>query len=455
MKTVAAASALLTLLFAVQPVRAQDSGSTAAPEVTDAERAALLDQADATLDAVELLRALEAPAPMQRFVLDREALMTELLALVDRELPPSSRYAQDRLAYALGLVDRPGAWIDETLRMLETEVAGFYDHHHATFYILADTPAEMQGAIMAHELHHGVQDQNFDLGAMLSRAKWVTDVAVARQALVEGDAVAVMVAYSAGGAGIVTSPSPARAALSSQMDAGADANPGAPPVMWDQLLFPYVEGLRFVFALMTDGSWDPVDAAFADPPMSSEQVLHPERYLERDAPTWLTFDVASVVAALGGTRYLADVGGEMLLGSFCTHVLAERVSEAACSRAAEGWDGDRIEAFEFADAPDRDLLVWASVWDSADDARGFATTLARLSSPWLGTMDREEFEGAHGGGWLAASERGALWVEHWGDLALIVYDRNPESDADAGRAVVRAVADAVWPTVIRSEYPAF
>lgn len=426
-----------------------------AHDVTEAERQALLDQADATLEDVERLRALSAPAPMERFVLDRDALMAELLTLVDRELPASSRYAQDRLAYALGVVDRPGAWIDETLAMLESEVAGFYDHHNETFYILADTPAEMQGPVMAHELHHGVQDQNFDLGAMVRDAKWVTDVAVARQALIEGDAVAVMIAFTVGDAGVVTAPSPARAAFSSQMSAGADANPGAPPVMWDQLLFPYVEGVRFVFALMSDASWAPVDAAFADPPMSSEQVLHPERYIERDAPTWLTFDVAETVAAVGGTRYLADVGGEMLLRSFCTHVLAERVSEAACTRAAEGWDGDRLEAFEFPDDPDRDLLVWASVWDSADDARGFATTLARLSSPWLGTMDREAFEGAHGGGWLAASDRGALWVEHWGDLALLVYDRHPESDPGSSADLVRSVADALWPTLLRSEYPAF
>ena len=194
---------------------------------------------------------------------------------------------------------------------------------------------------------------------VVGRAEWMTDPTLAVHALIEGDALAVMTAFMLGGPDQVTGESLTRTAMMASLDGATSPNTATvPAVMWAQLVFPYSAGLEFVFALVEPGDWSPVDAVYLDPPTSTEQVMHPERYVERDEPTWLSFDAGT---PSGAQRYVADVFGEMMILETCSQLLVDRVSRAACERAAEGWDGDRLEAFSFPDDPARDLVVWASV----------------------------------------------------------------------------------------------
>ncbi len=442
--------AALFCLAATPEASAQWGGKPS--ELTDAEADHLLAQSEQILFQIEQLRGIGATREMARAVMDREGLTEALQALVDRELPPAAREAQNRLTYAFGLTEERDAWIAQYLGLLQTEVAGFYDHETETFYILADTPPEAQASVMAHELFHGVQDQRWGIETIIGQGEFLSDVVLSAQSLIEGDAVAVMMAYSLG-AEAVTHGSVARSVMSGAMQRATSLNTTtAPQVMWDQLVFPYASGLAFVFSLVAPDDWSAVNAAYVDPPRSTEQVMHPERYVERDMPTWLEFSVDGVP---GAERYLADVFGEMMIGSVLRALLADRVSAESCARAAEGWDGDRLEAFRFADDPERDLLVWLSVWDSEDDARGFAVTASRLSTPWLNTMERTELSGAHGGSWTAETPDGLLYVERWGDLALVVSDRfGTVGEAERHAAVSQAVA-SVWRTASRHAYPTF
>lgn len=412
----------------------------------------LLEQADAILDVIQAHRGIEATRAIARAVLDRDEVLARILEIVDREIPPTLRDAQNRLAVALGLVPADVAWIDRYLELIQAEIAGFYDDHEETFYILGDMPAALQAPIMAHELFHALQDQMWDLEVLIGERQWVTDAALAVQALVEGDALAVMTAYMLGGPDQVTHDSVTRAAMMMSLSGSAVRNTsGAPDSMWAQLIFPYTVGLAFVFAVVEPGDWGPVDAVYTDPPLSTEQTMHPERYLVRDDPTWLEFQIDQPGLGL----VAADVFGEFMIGETCAQLLAGGVSRAACDRAADGWDGDRLEVHSFDSDPERDLVVWASVWDSTEEARAYAAVAERLSGPWLGARSEPVASGDYGGAWLAVSERGVLWVEQWGDAALLVLDWHGSADAEARTQIVEAVVADVWSTVSRSRYPEF
>lgn len=436
-----AAAVVACALFAPASGRAQT-----APDAT-----LLLEQADQILELIQLQRGVPATEPVARAVLSRDELLERILGIVERELPPDAREVQNRVAVALGLVAPGGDWFGQYMTLLEAEIAGFYDDHNGTFYILDDMAGPLQAPIMAHELFHAIQDQRWGIRDVVGESEWLTDGSLAVQALLEGDALAVMTAYMLDDPDQVTRDSLTRSAMTMSMSGAAVRNTSdAPDAMWAQLVFPYTAGLRFVFEVVEPSDWGPVDALYVDPPVSTEQVLHPERYLDRDEPTWLSF---AADAPRSAERYVADVFGEFMISETCSQLLPD-VSTAACERAADGWDGDRLEAYRFADDDARDLIVWASVWDDADEARAFAAVASRLSGPWLDASAVSVGTGAHGGAWIADTEAGTLWVEHWGDLALLVLDWRGEVRQGARRRDVENVVDSVWTSLSRSRYPA-
>ena len=446
---------VLTAIALAGQVRAQEADTRVVVQlIVEAEPmvGGLLDQADAILQSIQLHRGILAEREVERHVMNRDAVLQRLLEIVERELPPGVRESQDRVAVALGLVEPGTSYFDMYLSLLEQEIAGFYDDATETFYILADTPRAMQAPVMAHELFHALQDQRWGIENVVGNGEWLTDVTLATQALIEGDALAVMAAFMLNGPDQVTGDTLARQAMMLSLGDAATMNTsGVPSAMWAQLVFPYSVGLAFVFELVQPGDWSPIDAVYDDPPQSTEQVMHPERYTNRDVPTWLDFQAT----VPGGERYLADVFGEFMIAESLRQVLADHVSDGSCDRAADGWDGDRLEAYQFADFPDRDVIVWASVWDDASEADGFATVASRLSAGWLQTDDRVEHVGEHGRGWFAESEVGSLWVERWGDMALVVLDWHGDASPSERSAVIRAAVDSTWATLERSRYPAF
>ena len=413
--------------------------------------AELLERADAVLAEIEEQRGVPSTGPVERAVLDRGSLLERLLEIVQEDLPDDMQERYDRIAVAMGLVDRGESYFDMYLSMLEDEVAGFYDDSRNRFYILADTPASMQDSVMAHELFHAIQDQQWGLDQLIGEGEWISDVALSAQALIEGDALAVMMAYMLDDPDAVTEPGVARSTVAMSMETATAMNTGdVPPAVWAQLVFPYVAGIQMIFEVVQPGDWSPIDAMYTDPPRSTEQVMHPERYIDRDEPTWITLNLGPVD---GAERYMTDVLGEFFAGELLAQLLDGSASRAACLRAADGWDGDRLEAYRFDADPERDLLVWASVWDSVEEAQSFAAVANYLSSPWLDTRDRASSAGAEGEATLAVNEAGVLWVERWGDLALVVIDRGGIADAESRRAFVSDLVDRAWSGFERSRYP--
>jgi hypothetical protein len=176
----------------------------------------------------------------------------------------------------------------------------------------------------------------------------------------------------------------------------------APPIITESMMFPYLRGLVFFAKLANDGGWKAIDEAYAEPPVSTEQILHPEKYrLHRDLP--MVVDLGPLEPGEGWKEVGRNVMGEMQLG-----VLLRRQDGKA---AAAGWDGDRYAIFE---KPDGSLaLAWFSTWDSENDASEFARNYLKYQTGRLGSgtarpgRDTETLTRVHEGAAFAVERRGA------------------------------------------------
>jgi hypothetical protein len=155
--------------------------------------------------------------------------------------------------------------------------------------------------------------------------------------------------------------------------AGGKSLREAPVILSETMIFPYLRGLVFCAHLTNEGGWEALNKAYRNPPLSTEQVIHPEKYLaDPDAPT--AVDLGRLEPGEGWKELGRNVVGEMQLG-----VLLRRHGGKV---AAAGWDGDRYAVFE---GPEGRLgLVWLSTWDSAQDAREFHKGYARFQTTKLG-----------------------------------------------------------------------
>jgi hypothetical protein len=138
------------------------------------------------------------------------------------------------------------------------------------------------------------------------------------------------------------------------------------------MAFQYNAGSGFAAAAYLRGGWPAVDAAHRDPPASSEQVLHPEKYFDaRDRPIEVALGGTEELERRGWTRVFEDTFGELDV-----RVLAGRVFDPVRAGAiAAGWGGDRCRVLVRSDAM---IVAWLSVWDSEEDARDFADNVTQV-----------------------------------------------------------------------------
>ncbi len=335
----------------------------------------------------------------------RERVLEELA----EEFPPERMQAVQKAGRRLGFFP-PEFDLHVTFTDLLTEqIAGFYDPERKELCIVDRVPAsgmekvaegliEMMSGLQAsdiysvHELTHAVQDQHFDLETLPIEVKDNDDLVMAVKSLVEGDATYVMFDVMARAMGQSADTMSTRGMSASAVPFGGKAAQ-APEYLKQALVFPYFAGLHFVQRARRQGGWRRVDALYADLPASTEQILHPEKFLgpERDLPQRLQWGKLAALPEATWTLVERNVLGEFGMRMF----LKARGVRIGANRYAAGWDGDRYHIYE--EAGGRLLLLLASTWDDADEAADFVTALTepldeaagdagRLSGPagWSG-----------------------------------------------------------------------
>jgi hypothetical protein len=221
---------------------------------------------------------------------------------------------------------------------------------------------------VAHEYDHALQDQHFDLDSLEVKDLTQGDRTLARLALIEGDATAVMLDWTLQNLGpdelgeLTGAMSPADEQLLDSM----------PPILRRQLEFPYLDGYLFVSTLRGGRGYGPVNDAFGQLPVSTEQIMHPEKY-PTERPVRVTLPDVAAALGDGWVESYVQTMGEMQLGVWVADgeggsgLAGLQLPNAA---AAAGWGGDRMASL---DGPDGTwAVVWQTDWDSPEDADEFA-----------------------------------------------------------------------------------
>ena len=368
----------------VPPTTAPASPSPSAATPSSAPSPAASADPDAIYDAIEQqviqIRGLRPSRPVPRQSIDETELRTMLTEEFDRQSPPDYVAANERLYKALGLIPADSDLRDLTLDMLSGGVVGFYRDDQGKLYVVSKTglPGVGERITFAHEFDHALQDQNFTVFKDQEGILDESDRILARQAVFEGDATLLMTLWAAGH----FSPQDMLAYLALSADPAAQAVlQRTPPFLRDLLLYPYTTGLAFVQTIQQRSGWPGVDDVYGQMPVSTEQILHPEKYAAREAP--IQVDLPADLAAQLGSGWsipLEDTFGELQIDYWLRE---SGVKPAIATAAASGWGGDRLAV---AKGPSGAWgIVIDTAWDSAADASEFAdaagTAIAGLADP--------------------------------------------------------------------------
>jgi hypothetical protein len=366
----------------------------------------LVPEARAIARQIAAIRGLAILRPIAFEVRDRAAIRGYARASLAEQMPPAQWDAYEALLVHTGMIPYGTDLEDLVVGLYAEQIAGYYDPPRETFYLADWLPQLLQRGVVAHEVTHALQDQHFDLERWLADMPPTEDESLARAAVAEGDAMAAMIAYLLEPMGAGVEDLPPLSDLMGGQGAMAGAYPSfdaAPEALQRLLLFPYVEGSDFVREALARGGWDAVDQLYRDPPTSSEQILHPDRYFDaRDEPRVLALPAADAGLSLITEGSWGEFGTRLALAA----ALADTARPAV---AASGWDGDR---FALWGEPDGGLrYLWVSAWDSPAIAERFAEAYAQAAmdrAPGSARMTTAEgrFELAAGGRTLALVRRG-------------------------------------------------
>jgi hypothetical protein len=392
--------------------------------------AALLRRTDAVAAEVSRIRGLPLKQPIPNELVDRKELRARLLKLAAEDKTAAESAAEAFALERWGMIP-PGLDYEAMLIDLLTEqIAGYYDPDTKKLTIsrtAGEDPAWAE-MVLAHELDHGLQDQAFDLHRFEDIPEAEGDAAAARRALVEGDGIALMIEVMVARARAKVdwaNPELAGAIEKSMSVPGSDDKiDRAPLAIREAMLFPYRAGFGFVAALRRRQPWSAVDAAFARPPASTEQILHPERYFADDPP--IPIEAVAPAALPGFAIVHTTVWGEL---GFDLWLRSHGVTERSAAVAAAGWGGDRV--IVLARPGDRRagkaVGIARTEWDSEIDAIEAAEAAgAALEASLVGaTIDRSPTRTR-----LLGVDGTVSWLERRGPSLVIVLGA-PAWSADA------------------------
>lgn len=347
----------------------------------------LLKKADTIAQSVSRLRGLKQKTRIKRGVMQKDEIRKRLIERVDDEYSPEEIRAEELAMKRLGLLPADADYKKLVIDLLTEQIAGFYDPVERQLYIAGwqQTGVEMfDDILMAHEIDHALQDQHFGLRTFMKLDRANSDATVARQALVEGDGTALMFEFMMNKMGVEMPWADQKTMdmMSKQMStAMAGAGLGnIPLVLREGLVFPYMEGLRFVAHFRKHHPWKRVDEIYRKPPLSTEHILHPAAYEAYERPDEIT---VGEVAVLKGYRLAySNVNGELGL----SFVLRQHAGpgmekrgevytpEEKAGRAVAGWGGDRL-----------------AVYTPPGHTAGLAGTVGVSYSVWDQTADAIEF----------------------------------------------------------------
>ncbi len=365
------------------PMTAPFDAAVAEPPADTAKDAKLV---RSMLKKVAARRELEATGEVVSATISRKTIISQIKEHVGREIPRVAIDREGSVMKLLALIPQDLDYEKETFALLEAQIAGYYEPADKHMYLASDLGEKDAAATLAHELVHALQDQHFDLGARSKYTAGQSDRSLATSCLAEGDAMSAMFDVMFGAGKALEMPPGVFPKL---VEAGLSTGPGAsaPPAMKRSLVAPYSFGTEFVHALRRQGGFALVDEAWKNPPMTTEQILHPEKWKKHEP----ALGVAKYVPPSDFTVEDEDSGGELSLRI----ALEEWIGTKDGPAFAVGWGGDHTE---YVKRGDEVFLTWQLRFDSAKGAPAKklekALSAAWAQKKWLGAKGC--FEGPGG-----------------------------------------------------------
>ncbi|HUO59509.1 MAG TPA: hypothetical protein VMU24_02500 [Candidatus Acidoferrales bacterium] len=317
---------------APQPPPQANEASKPEHTITPAEAEQLFRSVDEILRFVSKDTGLEIKHPVKRRLVSQEEVLAFLKKRMEEDGDPKRLERASVTLKKLGLLPRDFDLQSFLLSLLEEQVAGYYDPKTKTVNLLNWVDADVQKPVLAHELTHALQDQNFGLEKWGDVSKKVKNDAedmardeerTARQAVAEGQAMLVLLDYTLAPTGhsAADSPDMVNALRAGMLDTGGSpVYAHSPLFLRMSLIFAYYYGTSFIHDLLVKGG--PALAysgAFQKPPLDTRQVMHSEAYF--DNVSYPQIPLADLGKVLGKDWERLDIGG---FGEFDIKMLVEQ-----------------------------------------------------------------------------------------------------------------------------------
>ena len=333
-------------------------------------RESLFPEIEGISRSLEEISGLKFKHKVAAAVLDKAQLRKFLTSRIDKTMRPSDLKAESLILKMLGLIPQDFDLRAQTVDLLTEQAAAFYDYQRKKLFLMEGDTGEAALMALAHELAHALADQNFHLEKYIKQNSQSDDAATARMAVMEGQATWLMSAYLHQRAGLgIDIPPVIMQMMSSSVEQGASQYPvfsQSPLYIRDSLIFPYKGGMLFQDAVYRKLGKDGFAEVFRRAPQSSQQIFHPERYLNREGPK---LPPVPFVPDSKKMRKLA----EGTLGEFDYRVmLAQFGTKDQAETLAPGLAGSQFVLWESKNDA-HPVLAFSASWSSEEQAREFWT----------------------------------------------------------------------------------
>jgi hypothetical protein len=326
--------------------------------------------------------------PIDPNILDKDGLAELLERLLKEELGKPEVQGSMQVMKFFEMIPEDLDFEAMVQGLMEGQVGGLYNPADKSLYVVSsfDPSGFIGKMILSHEIGHAIQDSKVDLVPWFEQEKNL-DRQKAKQAVLEGDATVLMIDWATRNLNAMSLVG-MLGQLESQFAQQFEGLEEAPQVIVQDLIFSYMGGAQFCQTVQIQHPKDWRRRVFTDPPVSTEQVLHPEKYLgnSRDLPIDVTF--AQPAEDSGWREVYRNVFGEWNTRLFLTPPdafpeinlsnLDPVVKEPISKQAAAGWGGDLMALYEKENG--EQLLVWRTAWDSEQDGQEFLEGLKRRLS---------------------------------------------------------------------------
>lgn len=386
-----------------QPASSQSAPPQSAPQsaekkpehkISPAEADALFKEVDALVAFASKSSGMPVRTPVKRKLVSRDEVEQFIRKKLDEDEDSKRIERSELVLKKFGLLPRDFKLRAFSLKLLREQVAGFYDPKEKTINLLDWLDAEAQRPVLVHELTHALQDQQVDLEKWMKEADALDrkdpfnkgvrsdEASMARSAVTEGQAMIVLFDYQLAPMGRKTVDIPGfvdimRKHLGDEKQTGAMQE--APPILRESLVFPYLEGTAFEYALLKDGG---KRSAFADtlkdPPVNSREIVTPAEYIRGDKQP--DPQMPDLAPALKGKYAKYDSGA---VGQFDTKMLLEQFGIQNAAQIATGWRGGMYYAGQKTKqdpkTPEDVALLYISYWKDPAAAQNFENIYRTLS----------------------------------------------------------------------------